>query len=144
MEGCRPAARGRITVAVALAVGGAVLGGCRSPVPFRGRPGPDSPVLALGGPAPYIRPRVTPSPSLDRRSASDRHTVDLVKSGDDLALVQSFDAPSILPDSTLDPRRKGRLALWATKSSQMLGRLIHKMTRFVDRRSRASRIEGPG
>jgi DNA-binding beta-propeller fold protein YncE len=74
MEGCRPAARGRIAVAVALAVGCAVLGGCRSPAPFRGRPGPDSPVLALGGPAPYIRPRVTPSPSLDRRSASDRRT----------------------------------------------------------------------
>ncbi|GAA4621787.1 hypothetical protein GCM10023196_011510 [Actinoallomurus vinaceus] len=74
MEGCRPAARGRVAVAVALAVGCAVLGGCRSPVPFRGRPGPDSPVLVLGGPAPYIRPRVTPPPPLDRRRVADRGT----------------------------------------------------------------------
>ncbi|WP_345353212.1 hypothetical protein [Actinoallomurus liliacearum] len=31
-------------------------------MPFRGRPGPDSPVLALGGPAPYVRPSATPPP----------------------------------------------------------------------------------
>src|SRR5919109_4684075 len=69
MEGCRPSPRGRIAVAVALAVGCAVLCGCES-VPFRGRPGPDSPVLALGGPVPYVRPTVTPPRSpLDRRVA---------------------------------------------------------------------------
>lgn len=42
------------------------LGGCRSPVPFRGRPGPDSPVSALGAPEPYLRPSRTP-PVVDQR-----------------------------------------------------------------------------
>ncbi|MCO5969312.1 YncE family protein [Actinoallomurus soli] len=60
MKGCRAAPR--VGVAVTWAVGCAVLCGCQS-VPFRGRPGPDSPVLALGGPAPYVRPSVTPPPS---------------------------------------------------------------------------------
>jgi hypothetical protein len=45
-------------------------------------------------------------------SAADRHTVDLLKSGDDVALVQSFDAPSILPDTALDPRRKVYFQWW--------------------------------
>ena len=38
-------------------------GGCRSPVPFRGRPGPDAPIAALGAPEPYVRP-FRPSPSV--------------------------------------------------------------------------------
>jgi DNA-binding beta-propeller fold protein YncE len=37
-----------------------LVGGCRSPVPFRGRPGPGDPVPALGAPVPYVR--TTPSP----------------------------------------------------------------------------------
>jgi YVTN family beta-propeller protein len=43
-----------------------LLGGCRSPVPFRGRPGPGAPVSALGAPVPYIRPSPSP-PVLDQR-----------------------------------------------------------------------------
>jgi DNA-binding beta-propeller fold protein YncE len=41
--------------------------GCRSPVPFRGRPGPDAPVAALGAPEPYIRPARSSPPVLDQR-----------------------------------------------------------------------------
>jgi DNA-binding beta-propeller fold protein YncE len=41
-------------------------GGCRSPVPFRGRPGPGAPVPALGAPEPYIRPSHSP-PVVDQR-----------------------------------------------------------------------------
>jgi DNA-binding beta-propeller fold protein YncE len=71
MEGCGSASRGRTAAAVALAIGCVLLAGCRSPVPFRGRPGPDSPVLGLGGPMPYVRPSVTPpSPPLDRRDGA--------------------------------------------------------------------------
>jgi YVTN family beta-propeller protein len=43
-----------------------LVAGCRSPVPFRGRPGPDAPVPALGAPAPYVRPPHSP-PLLDQR-----------------------------------------------------------------------------
>ncbi|GAA0330766.1 hypothetical protein NE235_21155 [Actinoallomurus spadix] len=68
MKGCRAASR--VAVALTLTVGGPALCGCRT-VPFRGRPGPGSPVLALGGPAPYVRPPVTPPPSpLGRPAAS--------------------------------------------------------------------------
>jgi DNA-binding beta-propeller fold protein YncE len=46
---------------VPLAVLCVLIGGCRSSVPFRGAPGPDAPVLALGGPVPYVR-SARPSP----------------------------------------------------------------------------------
>lgn len=46
-------------------------GGCRSLVPFHGRPGPGSPVSALGAPEPYIRP--SHPPVVDQRGdLSDR------------------------------------------------------------------------
>src|SRR5438067_1551624 len=35
-------------------------------------------------------------------SPTDRQTADLVKLGSDVAMVESFDAPSILPDARLD------------------------------------------
>jgi YVTN family beta-propeller protein len=41
--------------------------GCRSPVPFRGRPGPDAPVSALGAPEPYVRPFRSSPPVVDQR-----------------------------------------------------------------------------
>lgn len=40
---------------------------CRSPVPFRGRPGPDAPVSALGAPEPYVRPVRSSPPVVDQR-----------------------------------------------------------------------------
>lgn len=43
-----------------------LVGGCRPPVPFRGAPGPDSPVAALGAPVPYVRPFRSP-PVVDQR-----------------------------------------------------------------------------
>jgi YVTN family beta-propeller protein len=43
-----------------------LLSGCRSPVPFRGRPGPDTPVAGLGAPVPYVRPPHSP-PVVDQR-----------------------------------------------------------------------------
>jgi outer membrane protein assembly factor BamB len=43
-----------------MAVLSGLVGGCRSPVPFRGRPGPGDPVPALGAPAPYVRPTHSP------------------------------------------------------------------------------------
>jgi YVTN family beta-propeller protein len=52
---------------VPLAVVSMIMGGCRSPVPFHGTPGPDAPVLALGGPMPYIRPPHRPPPVIDQR-----------------------------------------------------------------------------
>src|SRR5690349_15973018 len=45
-------------------------------------------------------------------SASDRHTADLVKVGDDLAMVTSFDAPSIAADAALDAGRKVNFQWW--------------------------------
>lgn len=42
------------------------LTGCRSPVPFRGRPSPGDPVSALGAPVPYVRPTHSP-PVVDQR-----------------------------------------------------------------------------
>jgi hypothetical protein len=45
-------------------------------------------------------------------SAAERHTADLVKVGDDVAIVTSFDAPSILPDVRLDPARKVYFQWW--------------------------------
>ncbi len=43
-----------------------LIGGCRSPVPFRGHPDPYAPVPGLGAPEPYIRPRPSP-PVIDQR-----------------------------------------------------------------------------
>ena len=45
-------------------------------------------------------------------SASDRHTADLLPVGADLAMVDSFDAPSIVPDAALDPARARRRFGW--------------------------------
>jgi YVTN family beta-propeller protein len=42
-------------------------GGCRSPVPFRGRPGPDAPVAALGAPVPYVPPPRSAPHVVDQR-----------------------------------------------------------------------------
>lgn len=44
--------------------------------------------------------------------AADRHTADAIKVGDDLAMVESFDAPSIVPDPDLDPARKVYFQWW--------------------------------
>jgi len=49
--------------------------------------------------------------SLNSR-ASDRHTADVIRVGADLAIVQSFDAPSIFPDAALDPARKVYFQWW--------------------------------
>ncbi len=50
-------------MAVPLAVMCALVSGCRSPVPFHGKPGPGSPVLSIGGPVPYVRPpSLSPAP----------------------------------------------------------------------------------
>ena len=45
-------------------------------------------------------------------SAAERQTADLVKLANDVAMVESFDAPSILPDAALDPRRKVYFRRW--------------------------------
>lgn len=50
-----------------VAVLSGLAGGCRSPVPFRGRPGPGDPVSALGAPVPYVRPVQSP-PVVDQRA----------------------------------------------------------------------------
>jgi hypothetical protein len=47
-------------------------------------------------------------------SAAERHTADIVKVDDDLAMVTSFDAPSILPDLRFDPARKVHFQRWRT------------------------------
>ena len=44
--------------------------------------------------------------------ALDRHTADAIKVGDDLAMVESFDAPSIVPAPDLDPARKVYFQWW--------------------------------
>lgn len=70
MGSCRRAYGGRVATAVPLAFVSALMGlvgGCRSPVPFRGSPGPDAPVAALGAPVPYVRPPHSPPPVLDQR-----------------------------------------------------------------------------
>ncbi|HEY6909314.1 MAG TPA: Ig-like domain-containing protein [Myxococcales bacterium] len=41
-----------------------------------------------------------------------RQTADLIAVGDDVALVRSFDAPSIAPDAALDPGRKVYFQWW--------------------------------
>jgi len=67
---CRRASGGRVTITVPLAVASllaGLLGGCRSPVPFRGRPGPDAPGSALGAPVPYVRPLRSPPAVVDQR-----------------------------------------------------------------------------
>jgi hypothetical protein len=50
-------------------------------------------------------------------NASDRHTADLLRAGDDLALVASYDGPSIVPDASLDPARQVRFQWWRAKGS---------------------------
>jgi Big-like domain-containing protein len=50
-------------------------------------------------------------------SPADRHTADLVKLGSDLAMVESFDAPSILPDIGLDPGRKVYFQRWRSNGA---------------------------
>jgi hypothetical protein len=45
-------------------------------------------------------------------SASDRHTADVLAVGPDLAMVESFDAPSIVPNTTLDPARNVSFQWW--------------------------------
>ena len=45
-------------------------------------------------------------------SAVERQTADLLKLGSDVAMVESFDAPSILPDTRLDPGRKVYFQRW--------------------------------
>ncbi len=51
-------------------------------------------------------------------NASDRQTADLLRVGDDLALVTSFDAPSIVPDPLLDPARKVWFQWWRAENGQ--------------------------
>ena len=50
-------------------------------------------------------------------SPADRHTADLVKMGSDLAMVESFDAPSIRPDTSLDPGRKVYFQRWRSNGA---------------------------
>jgi hypothetical protein len=47
-------------------------------------------------------------------SIAERQTADLVKVGNDVASVTSFDAPSIVPDASLDPGRKVYFQWWRT------------------------------
>ncbi len=44
--------------------------GCRSPVPFHAEPGPDAPLLSIGGPVPYVRP--SPRPQASRPPVVDQ------------------------------------------------------------------------
>jgi len=50
-------------------------------------------------------------------SASDRHTADVVPVGADLAMVESFDAPSIVPNATLDPARNVYFQWWRSNGA---------------------------
>jgi hypothetical protein len=45
-------------------------------------------------------------------AASQRDTVDLMKVGNDIALVYSYDGPSVVPDATLDPHHKVYFQWW--------------------------------
>ncbi len=47
-------------------------------------------------------------------SIAERQTADMVKLGGDVAVVTSFDAPSIVPDPSLDPGRKVYFQWWRT------------------------------
>jgi len=47
-------------------------------------------------------------------SIAERQTADMVKVGGDVAVVTSFDAPSIVPDPSLDPGRKVYFQWWRT------------------------------
>jgi hypothetical protein len=47
-------------------------------------------------------------------SAAERQTADMLKVGGDVAVVTSFDAPSIVPDPALDPGRKVYFQWWRT------------------------------
>jgi hypothetical protein len=51
-------------------------------------------------------------------SALERHTADIVRMGGDLAVVTSFDAPSMLPDTRLDPARKVSFQWWRTDGAR--------------------------
>ena len=51
-------------------------------------------------------------------SALERHTADVLRVGGDLAVVTSFDAPSILPDARLDPPRKVYFQWWRTDGAR--------------------------
>ena len=44
--------------------------------------------------------------------SAERQTADVLKAGDDVALVHSFDGSSILPDAVLDPTRKAYFQWW--------------------------------
>jgi hypothetical protein len=45
-------------------------------------------------------------------SVAERHTADMVTLSNDVGMVESFDAPSIMPDSRLDPARKVYFQRW--------------------------------
>jgi Bacterial Ig domain len=45
-------------------------------------------------------------------TVAERQTADMLKVGADVAIVTSFDAPSIVPDATLDPGRKVYFQWW--------------------------------
>jgi hypothetical protein len=51
-------------------------------------------------------------------SAAERQTADMVAAGADIATVQSFDAPSILPDPALDPSRKVWFQWWRSSGGE--------------------------
>jgi hypothetical protein len=51
-------------------------------------------------------------------SALERHTADILRVGGDLAVVTSFDGPSMLPDPRLDPPRKVYFQWWRTDGAQ--------------------------
>jgi len=51
-------------------------------------------------------------------NALERHTADILRVGGDLAVVTSFDAPSMLPDPRLDPPRKVYFQWWRTDGAQ--------------------------
>jgi hypothetical protein len=50
-------------------------------------------------------------------SASDRHTADVLPMGADLAMVESFDAPSIVPNASLDPARNVYFQWWRSNGA---------------------------
>ena len=51
-------------------------------------------------------------------NALERHTADILRLGGDLAVVTSFDAPSIQPDARLDPPRKVYFQWWRTDGAR--------------------------
>jgi len=77
-------------------------------------------------------------------NALERHTADILRVGGDLAVVTSFDAPSIQPDARLDPPRKVSFQWWRTDGAPPAPRIRQPQFRIpsnADRKNRARTIQ---